>query len=492
MTRVALAASSELALQVGSSVASLGGSSVDVAIAASIAAMVTEPGVCAPGAGGFLTIGGRGVDPVVYDGYMAVPGLGAPHGPGSTITASMEYGGGITTLVGPGSVATPGAWAALGLAHRERGSLAWEDLVLPSAQLAQDGFPLGATSRYYLGYSHEVIFGHDPASHAALHRDGRLMDTGDLIVMPDLAASLEAIAHRGASWFHTGGLAAAIAADMADRGGLVTAEDLARYRAVRRTPVQVAIDGFTLSSNPAPAVGGAAVTAMVADFLAGERTPADMVRAQQRVFEWRRLPSATEIERNHAVEQLVHRFDSLTSPSTIHISAVDATGLACSITMSAGYGSGVIPTGTGMWMNNALGELELVGRNLIHLVPGERLSSNMAPSVVVRPDGEVLAVGSPGANRITTAIAQTVLGFCVDGLSLEEAVGAPRIHVEVDPELQVAAEPGADLTGVDLPARSFEQIHMFFGGVGAAHLSARGELEAVSDPRRNGAAAVVS
>ena len=492
MSRVALSASSRLALDAGAVVAERGGGSIDVAIAAAVVAMVTEPGVCAPGAGGFVTVGGRDTEPVVYDGYMTVPGLGRSSTDAVvTISAAMEYGGGITTLVGPGSVATPGAWAALGMAHGNHGALPWADLVMPGARLAQDGFRLGGTSRYYLGYSHEVVFGHDPASRAALHPGGTLADVGESITMPDLAASLEALAERGADWIYTGDLAGRIADDMAARGGLVTSDDLRAYRAISRAPVSLEVGDYVLSSNPAPAVGGAAVVGLLDRFLRSTRRPPDMIRAQLEIFDWRNRPSASEADRRGAVAQILASIDPIRSPSTIHISAVDETGLACSITLSAGYGSGFIPTGTGMWMNNALGELELVGRDLPNLVPGERLSSNMAPSVAINSEGDVLAIGSPGADRITTALAQTVIEFCVNGRSLDASVRAPRLHVELEPERRVAAEPGADLSGVDLPVRAFDILHMFFGGVGAAHLGGDGSLEAIADPRRNGAAAVV-
>ncbi len=491
MTRVALSASSKLALEAGATIAERGGCSVDTAIAAAIAAMVTEPGVCAPGAGGFVSVGGRRTDAEVYDGYMTVPGLGGRHANPSTFEATMEYGGGITTLVGPGSVATPGAWAALGMAHRRHGALPWADLVLPGARLAQDGFPLGGTSRYYLGYSHEVVFGHDPASRAALHPGGTLADVGELITMPDLAASLEAIAERGSDWLYTGDLARSIATDMAERGGLVTIEDLRSYRAVKRAPVAMDLSGYRLASNPAPAVGGAALAGLLDRFLGSSRTTADMIAAQTAIFDWRNRASSTESAREAAVDEILAVIDPIRSPSTIHISAVDESGLACSITLSAGYGSGFIPTGTGMWMNNALGELELVGRDLPHLVPGERLSSNMAPSIAVSETGAVLAIGSPGADRITTALAQTLIAFCVDGRDLLGAVESPRIHVELEPSPRLAAEPGVDLDGVGIPVREFDSIHMFFGGVGAAHLAPDGRLEAIADPRRNGAAAVV-
>ncbi len=480
MTRVALSASSDQALAVGAGVAARGGGSVDVAIAAAIAAMVTEPGICAPGAGGFVSVGGLDTEPVVYDGYVAMPGIGSARTGGTTFEALLDYGGGITTLVGPASIATPGGWAALEMAHREHGRHEWLELIRPTTLLARNGFPLGPTSRYYLERSHEEIFDRDPASRAALHPHGHLAEAGELISMPDLADSLELIGKLGAECLYRGELGAAIAADLQARGGLLTNSDLACYEAVRRPPINTPVGSFLLATNPEPAVGGVALVMLLELILAGKRTVAEVVESQRRVFEWRKQSGESKQRRN-----------GLRSPSTVHISAVDEAGLGCAITLSAGYGSGVIPAGTGMWMNNALGERELVGEGFSTTTPGQRLTSNMAPSVATSNGGEVLAIGSPGASRITTAMAQTLIGYCVDGLNMESAVAAPRVHLELEPHPQVAAEPGVELEALDLPVHAFDALHMFFGGVGVARRSADGTLEATSDPRRNGAAAIV-
>jgi len=179
------------------------------------------------------------------------------------------------------------------------------------------------------------------------------------------------------------------------------------------------------------------------------------------------------------------------APSTVHTSAVDDSGLACAITVSFGYGSGVMPPGTGIVMNNCLGELELNPRGLHSLNPGTRLPSNMAPSAGRRPDGSVLAIGSPGASRITTAILQVLARFLYAGLSLPEAVAAPRLHVEaVNGALRVAYEEGLDVGALPHPSRHFDGISMYFGGVGAALWEPESGFTVAADPRRLGATAV--
>ena len=174
------------------------------------------------------------------------------------------------------------------------------------------------------------------------------------------------------------------------------------------------------------------------------------------------------------------------SAATVHTSAVDTDGLGCSITSSAGYGSGEIPAGTGLWLNNCLGELELNRRGLDAGPAGTRLPSNMAPGVA-RKDGAVLAFGSPGADRITTALQQFLIGHLQIGLPLAEANAAPRLHVEIGAgRPAISAEDGVDLPDIDLPIRRYPPASMYFGGVGAASFRRESGLSATADPRREG------
>jgi gamma-glutamyltranspeptidase/glutathione hydrolase len=173
------------------------------------------------------------------------------------------------------------------------------------------------------------------------------------------------------------------------------------------------------------------------------------------------------------------------------VSAVDSEGVGCAITLSAGYGSGVIPTGTGLYMNNGMGELELVGEPT-GLVPGDRLNSNMAPTLLRSSDHGMLAIGSPGADRISSALASVVGALALEGRSLQDALDHPRIHVAVDEEgtAVIKAEPGAAVPEHPLPVDWFDDLNMYFGGVGAALVEPNGRLSAATDPRRPGVAAI--
>jgi gamma-glutamyltranspeptidase/glutathione hydrolase len=184
------------------------------------------------------------------------------------------------------------------------------------------------------------------------------------------------------------------------------------------------------------------------------------------------------------------------SASTVHVSAVDEHGVACATTASAGYGSGATIPGTGILLNNCLGEPELNRRGVHALAPGTRLGSNMAPSVCRHDDGTVLAVGSPGADRITTALLQVLGGYALGGLELQAAVDAPRLHLRhIEGEdgrrsLRIDHEADLDVPDLGLPTYEHPVHSMFFGGVAGARSTPDGRLDAAADPRRAAAVAV--
>lgn len=495
---VAIASSTKMAADAGAQVAREGGNAVDAAIGAAWAAAIAEPGICAPGCGGFVTVWTPAADPVTIDGYIEMPGRGLPSdrfGTGTT-EVYMEYGGGVTLHVGYGSVGTPGGPAALSRASTRFGRLPWRVLLEPAIELARQGFPLTAPSRHYLEYSAEPVFGWHPDSRRPLHRaDGLLKDEGETIHVEHLAESLERLARHGASDFYTGEIGHAIAADMQANGGLLTAADLAAYEAVVRPALTGSVDGWTVATNPPPAIGGVTLGAMLG-LMTGrprgswtEEDVAHLVDVQARVLGFRRERVDLREDVFAAIDELRAAF---VSPSTVHTSAVDGSGLGCAITLSAGYGSGVVVPGTGLWLNNCLGEVELNRRGLHAWPVGARLVSNMAPSVARSPAGEVLAIGSPGADRITTAILQVFTNHVSAGMSLQEAVDHPRLHVEeTDAGPRVAAEPGiAEPAGGAMPWRRFAARSMYFGGVGVASWSAQDGLRAAADPRRAGATAI--
>jgi gamma-glutamyltranspeptidase/glutathione hydrolase len=506
MPRTLIAAASDASAEAGRQVADAGGNAVDAAIAATVASMTTELGIVSPGAGTFITVWPPNGDPVVIDAYAEMPGRGRdPNREVVTPLVHLEYGGGLDTYVGWGSVATPGAFAGLEAASSAYGHVPWATTLAPSVALARSGFTVTSASAYYLGYSHGLVFGWDPEAAVPYHRQyGAPVETGDTVTNEPLAQTLEALGAEGTQLLYRGELGRALADASADRGGLITMADLENYEPIVRVPLQTDLHGWHVATNAAPAVGGVTVAALVSflEHLGVAGWSAEDIRsyaaAQHAVFSFRRAELDGDIDRFIAADLLmemaehgdlsaIHR-----SPSTVHVSTVDETGLACAITSSAGYGSGAVIPGTGFGLNNCLGEIELTSEGLHALEPGQRLLSNMAPTIARSPDGEMMAIGSPGADRITSAIASVLLNHIVCGMSLEEAVAAPRMHAEVfEGAATLAVEPGLDTSLVEgLTVRELRPLAMYFGGVQVASVDADGSMHGAADPRRAGSVVV--
>lgn len=510
MSKVTIAAGSQIAANAGADIAQQGGNAVDAAIAATFVSMCTDLGVMAPGASGFVSIWPPNEPPVVIDAYAEVPGRGLSSDQlcKPVDMATFDYGGMLSTGIGYGAIATPGIFAGLGQASAHYGTISWHHVVQPAIRWVRDGFVLSGGAAEYLTYTHRAIFGWHPDGYQIVHdAAGHCLRPGAMVSIPALAESLDVIAQEGAEAFYTGSIGHYIAQAVQAHEGRLTADDLLAYQAIERSPIAIALKDWEIITNPAPAVGGACLAAIllmlnchpVSEWNASAVT--QMAEIQKAVLGYRNghLHEGNPQDIDADVRRLLERAQVgdipglLDAPSTVHISAIDSDGLACSITASAGYGSGVFVPEIGMWLNNSLGELELHPDGIERLAPGTRLASNMAPTIARKSDGTVLAIGSPGASRITTAIAQVLINIVHLGLDLETAIAHPRLHVEwIDGMPAMAYEAGlpikptspTHLNGFLL--RPFARQSMYFGGVQAALRCPDGYSKAVADPRRGG------
>jgi gamma-glutamyltranspeptidase/glutathione hydrolase len=507
--RAAIAAGSVDAVEAGLRIARLGGNTVDIAVGAALCATASEILMCSLGGSAFVMLHLPGAEPELIDGYDAMPGLG--RSPEQLVHEARQvhlaYGDGIEVTVGHGSVAVPGALGALETAWKRHGSLPWPEVMAPAVECARRGFPLCDAAGNWLEVSGEGIFGLLPASRESFFLKGeRPFRGGEHVILPGLADTMEAIAREGAAAFYEGDVAASIAAEMDGRGGLITRQDLAAYRAQVRRPLRASSGGFDLALNPPPAVGGAAAGSLIGlmeRLVESGAALADAVEAQVRAQNW--LLDVRDHELHDEgfdeamamallePEYLARRAAALRSPNTTHMSIATRDGGLASISMSMGYGSGVTIPGTGIACNNSLGEPELNPKGFHAAEAGSRLVSNMAPTVAWHPDGRGLAMGSPGASRITTALAQCWYHVCHEGMEIHRAVEQPRLHLERWHDgIRVQHEPGlpVDNLGGRYRLRPFSGKHMFFGAVQVAAVDPRGELSAAADSRRSGVARV--
>ncbi|MGF1582016.1 MAG: gamma-glutamyltransferase [Gemmataceae bacterium] len=506
----AIAADSPLTASAGARMAELGGNAVDIAVSAGLTATVSEILMCSLGGSAFCMIRLPGHPPELIDGADAVPTIEAvaPSQSDAWRRFQVPYGDGIEVIAGHASVAVPGMLAAVELAWRRHGTLPWSEIVSPALELAKQGCPVEATVANWLQLSGKGLFDQQPASRESFFSsDGEPLKEGDRFHIPHLDQALEAIVQNGASAFYKGDLATAFVREMERNGGFVTREDLASYRAKVRKPLTLHSCGYELTLNPPPAVGGAALGTLIGLIDRSwqhEATEPEITAMHARIqrsllgsrdSSFTPAPSqALEPEQLLSEQTFRQHLKAFSSPNTTHLSVVTRDGGMVALTMSNGYGSGVTIPGTGIPCNNSLGEPELNPLGFYKAKPGARLISNMAPTLAWNEKGTSLAFGSPGASRITTSMAQFWTNYALRGLSLQEAISAPRLHVEQSEQgFRLLCEPGIDTTRCeqDYQVRRFEMRDMFFGALQVAAIEKSGVGVALTDDRRNGAIRIV-
>ncbi|MBA2615303.1 MAG: gamma-glutamyltransferase [Actinobacteria bacterium] len=517
----AIAAGHRLTAEAGASILAGGGNAVDACVAAAFVSWVTESPLTGPGAGGFMLVHrARDRADQLLDFFVAVPGRGLS-GPAAAIEP-VDVAFDRTThqrfYVGPATCAVPGALAGLSEAHRRYGSYPWRELVAPAAALARNGVKLNSAQARLHAILDPILRREPDGRRVYGARAARA--SGQEVVMHDLAETLEVIAEDGAAALFGGELGRRVSDHVRERGGRITADDLASYRVIRRVPVRTSFRGHELVSNPPPSSGGVLVayalrlldelgqvpergtTAALARIAAvmgeaararGGRFASDLHRGglASRLLSEVAISEASARLRNGRAPGIA---ESPGLPSTTHVSVVDSAGNAASLSSSTGAGSGVLVPGTGIHLNNMLGEEDLAASGT-RCGPGRRLTSMMSPSVVLRDGRPRLVVGSAGSARLRGAIVQIIANVVDYDLRVEEATAAPRIHLEgarLHLEGGIPAAAADDLERLGYETVRWRSRNLFFGGASAVARTEHGELEAAGDPRRSGAGIVVS
>jgi len=476
--RGAIAAGHPLTAEAGARVLRSGGTAVDACVAAALVSWVCESPLTGPGGGGFMLVHDAAKGRTrLLDFFVAVPR--EPSAAGDLLELPVDFDGDTQQLfrTGPAAVAVPGTALGLWEAHRRYGTLPWAELVEPAARLAREGFLLTEEQ----GYLHAILdqLLRHSVEGDAMYGPGRAVAVGERFSLPELAGTLEQLAADGAAAAYRGRLAERIVSHVQGGGGALSLADLERYRVVWRRPLAVGYREHELRTNPPPSSGGILVALGLQAL--GDVTPSPLAiaAAMERQEETRGPAFVRALHRGGAARGILS--------GTTHISVLDARGDAASLSASLGSGSGVVVPGTGIHLNNMLGEADLTE----HARPGERLTSMMAPSLLLRDGRPRLVVGSAGSARLRGAILQVVANVVGKEMGLQEAVDAPRLHVEQgvahceDPAVADVLE-SAGYTVVRWRGRN-----LFFGGVSAVELCADGSLAAAGDPRRGGAGAVV-
>lgn len=453
--------------EVGSRVLAEGGNAVDAVVASAFTSAVVEPGVSSMGGGGFLLVRGPDGSSSLLDFFTAVPS-----GPVYDIeTVTVRYAGTTQDFhAGKATVAVPGCIDGFLQAHRMWGTLPLADLVAPAVALARDGFRLEPAQAHAMALIEPVLM-FTPQVRARMAVDGRLLGAGEMFRDVELAAFLQEMAAGRIT-----GIRDLVAAFEA-LDGPVTAADVEAYEVIEREPLLADIGAGRITTNPLPSLGGSIVAHVLAD-LADEQHPQPVAIAQAlaETTAWLKAQVAGPIS----------------STGTTHISVLDGEGMCAAMTVSNGLGAGVILPGTGVHLNNMMGEEDLHPGGAESAVPGERIRSMMAPSVVEFGDS-MLALGSGGSERIRSALTRVITLVLGGDRRLAEAVDAARVHVDNRGLIQV--EPGLDADQVAAlnqlgDVKVWPDRHFYFGGVNAV-LSTPEGLQAHADPRRGGSATVL-
>lgn len=495
-----------------------GGNAVDAAIASVCTSFIAEPVLTGAGGGGFMLLH-QGKRNLLYDGFSRMPTKCIDELLTPDFKAiPVDFGDTVQTFhVGQASVATPSLLAMLFKAHQEHGHLPMHAILTPAMEAARSGIRLNALQASFIHLLKPILTAENECRR--IHtRNGALLSEDELFTNPDLANTLEILCHEGIREMYEGDLARAIVGAV-HSGGLLSMQDMATDQVHMRRPLAHHLFGGTLYTNPPPSSGGTLITfaakllqalmqlypdlphaVLIAEalretsrsrgtdfddqvhkpdmadaFLAQSRIANSLQHARHRL-DGNGADSTAEIENRHG--------------STTHISVVDANGMAVSLTTSNGEGSGIVVPGTGIHLNNMLGEEDINPMGFHRLAGGATLSSMMAPSILVKHGQPFLTLGSGGSNRLRGAILQVLSRHMICHEPIEQAVHAPRLHNEGN---LLDVEPGAlsdearqRLLELGWNIRDWEKPSIYFGGVHAICTNEKGQLHGAGDPRRGG------
>jgi gamma-glutamyltranspeptidase / glutathione hydrolase len=520
--RGVVAAGHPLTADAGADVLRQGGNAVDAAVACVLMSFVAESPLTGPGAGGFMLVHTSSGEDHLLDFFVAAPGRGLDgQKPRELTPIDVHFSDDAIQRfnVGPSSCGAYGTTLGLTQALERFGSLSLADLCGRPARAAREGVEV-VPMQAFLFEVLEPIFRSSPECSELYAPGGRLLAEGERFRFPELGDLLDRLGAEGPDFLYSGDVAKASSDWVIARGGLLSREDLVAYEVIEREPARVRYRGREVLTNPPPSSGGILIADAlgILERLDGPLDPAviaEVIASTNRARDEEFLEGlategylerflakdaldtvATEVRARLGPPQAPGSAGGARMGNTTHIAVMDADGACATVTCSNGSCSGVVVPGTGMHLNNMLGEEDLNPLGHHRHEPGERVPSMMAPTVVLREGRPELALGSAGSNRIRSAILQTIMGVVDDGLPAQEAVSRPRLHVE---GRELDAEPGIDedalarLEAADWTVRRWSQQNLFFGGVQAvARKPDTGALSGGGDPRRGGAATVVN
>ncbi|MBD2462871.1 gamma-glutamyltransferase [Oscillatoria sp. FACHB-1407] len=519
----AIAAGHPNVAEAGRAILQAGGNAFDAIVAAVLTSCVAEPTLTSIAGGGFLLAHTQDNRNILFDFFTQTPRQKRDIQSVDFYPVDVNFGSVTQEFhVGLGSMAVPGNLAGLFHVHQKLGRLPFSTVVEPAIHYAKTGVEMGEFQAYCFQILSPIWLANPEARQVAAPQ-GTLLQPGETLFMTELANTLAYLAEEGARPFYEGEIAQQFVKNCRDRGGYITLDDLKHYRVIEREPLMMHYRGNTFVTNPPPSSGGTLIAFALKLLSQVDLTQMSfgstehltlLARVMQLTNAARkdgydsRLYEPNVAERFLATEHLARYAQELLQTegvglenpttlnkwgSTTHVSVVDNEGNAASATTSNGEGSAYVIPGTGVMVNNMLGEADLHPNGFHAWQENVRISSMMAPTMVLRQNKPEIVLGSGGSNRIRTAILQVISNIIDFGMSVETAVNSPRVHWE---EGVFSVEPGFENLQIDRTQFPFddqvvlwEQQNMFFGGVHTVFEDAAGCISGAGDRRRNGAVA---
>jgi gamma-glutamyltranspeptidase/glutathione hydrolase len=502
-------------VEAGKMIFELGGNAFDAAIAATLAAFVTEPTLTSAGGGGFLLAHTPEKRNILFDFFTQTPRQKRPLSEINFYPVEVNFGDAIQTFhIGLGSIATPGNLAGLFTVHQQLGRLPFNLIAEPAIQYAEQGILISPFQEFCINKLLYSILLADAPSRALYAPQGKLLQAGERFYMKNFAATLRELAKKGEQEFYRGDIGRQFVKDCRERGGFLTVEDLENYQVMQRNPLSIRYRDYEIITNPPPSSGGILIAFALQLLAAVDLSEIELGSPQH----WQllaRIMSLTNLARKDGYNSKIYHNDvveNFLSPehlalyqeqlnsnvnqwgSTTHISTMDGEGNAASITTSNGEGSSYLIPGTDIMLNNMLGEEDLNPLGFHHWTCDRRISSMMSPTIILHRGEPVFVLGSGGSNRIRTAILQVILNLVDFKLPLSAAIENPRVHWEnhifnIEPPFSLE-----DANRLQLPEATevvlWTTKSMFFGGVHGVGRTEEGEVVGAGDPRRGGAVAI--
>ncbi|MCA9315344.1 MAG: gamma-glutamyltransferase [Planctomycetes bacterium] len=486
------ASGDEASAAAGAAVLAEGGTASDAVIAATLVAAVTLPTMTGLGGAALFLVHAGGTTEVL-DAFSDVPGRGADAQavtPPEIVTVPFEEVE-VDFEVGPASIAVPGLGAGLLALHERHGRLPLARLAEPAIHAARQGSDVGEGHHRAFALLAE-IFRRTPEAWSLVGDEDGPFRPGQRRANVALADTLEALVAEGVAFLRDGDLARGM---VAASEGHLTADDLASYRVAWRAPLVGSYRGGTVTAPAGPSVAGAQVLAALAAF---ERSP-PLARHPEPEAVWGLVDAlaAAERLRTHELEArrddvawLTERVAACRAGNTVHITAADGEGSVVGCTSTLGESAGLVVPGTGVALNNFLGEPDIAPRDRRAAI-GHRMMTSMCP-VLFQRDGATLGVGSAGSSRIRSAVPQVVVNRVDRGMDLATAIAAPRVHVEdgmlyVEGHGRLRAEVEALLGWPGGASRANWPLGFYFGGAQAVSFDGHG-FDGGADVARRGCA----